>query len=108
MLPSDVNTTFMYPVVDATACTVEYVPDSSASSCCPEQPTSVHWNTRTRSLPGCVLNSVKVMDMTETAGGAIIHVQFAALAYPDTPDSSESVPISLVNRPQADPHPVHG
>jgi hypothetical protein len=69
----------MYPVVEVTFCVVKYVPDSSASSCCSEQPMSVHWNTRTKSLPGWVLNSVKVMDMTEAAGGASIHVQFALL-----------------------------
>ncbi len=42
MVPSDVNTTLMKPVVDVTTCVVEYLPDSSASCCSCEQYTSEH------------------------------------------------------------------
>jgi hypothetical protein len=80
MLPSDVNTTFMYPEAEITFCGVKYIPESSARSSCCEQTISVHWNTRTKSLPGWVLNSVKVMPIYNIPpNGAIIHVQFALL-----------------------------
>ena len=54
-LLSDVKTTFMYPVVAVICWGVVYVPDSSASCFCTEQPMSVHCSTRTMSLSTCVL-----------------------------------------------------
>ena len=80
MLPSDVNTTFMYPVADVTLCGVKYIPESSASSSCSEHTISVHWYTCTKSLPGWVLNSVKVMPIDNIPpNGAIIHVHLVLL-----------------------------
>jgi len=77
LLLSDVNATFTKPVLDVMTGAVAYVPDSTASCRGVSQPTFVHSNTVTLSLPLSVLKSVNRIMMYCAPGGAMIQAQFA-------------------------------
>ncbi len=92
-ITSEVNTTFIKPVLDVTDCAFEYEPDSSASCLGCEQAKFVHWNTLMMSLPASVLSSVKLIVMSEACEGAMTHAQFALFEYGESPEPSEKVPF---------------
>jgi len=78
-LESVTNVTFTNAVIDVMTGAVAYVPDSTASCRGVSQPTFVHSNTVTLSLPLSVLKSVNRIMMYCAPGGAMIQAQLALL-----------------------------
>jgi hypothetical protein len=59
----------------------------------------------TTSNPASVSDVSNVMETEVAPIGAISQVQSASLAYSESPDPSEMVPLASVSKPHDEPHP---